>query len=466
MKPHILLSTRRVGMSAIIAMALAAMTSDGMAQSAKFTAKARNMNAIMSDVQSKGKARVIVEFSVSAANLMSKGGLSARKAAVRSGQDAVLASTFGSVAAVSSGRSLSRMKIQPMFAIEVSLAELEKLAADSRVVGIYSDQIAKPTLIDSIKIIKAGPVHRLGGTGTGFIVGIIDTGVERTHDFIRNRVIQGACFSSNSGSFASTCQGGLTEDVGPNAGKPCTVTFICTHGTHVAGIAAGKLRNASAHPGAPRKGVAPGASIIAINVFSFSPSLGLGAFDSDIVKGLEFVFDHRNDFTGKQVASTNMSLGGGGPFTTNCDATSAETGIINALRAANIATAIASGNDGFLNGVSSPGCVSTAITVGSTDKSDVISSFSNSGALVDVLAPGTSIQSSVVGNAFQFFSGTSMATPHVAGTFAALRSLHPGATVSQIENALESTGKNILDTRPGGIHTKPRINVKGAEGVL
>ena len=93
-----------------------------------------------------------------------------------------------------------------------------------------------------------------------------------------------------------------------------------------------------------------------------------------------------------------------------------KSGIDNLL-AVGIATVIASGNASFTTGVSSPACISTAVTVGSTTKWDVVSSFSNSGNPVDLLAPGSDIKSSVASSttAFDFKSGTSMATPHVAG---------------------------------------------------
>ena len=165
---------------------------------------------------------------------------------------------------------------------------------------------------------------------------------------------------------------------------------------------------------------------------------------------------------GVKTASINMSLGGG-LFTSPCDSDATKTPI-DSLKAAGVATAIAAGNNGSVNAVSSPGCISTAITVGSSDKSDQISSFSNMAPMVDLMAPGSSILSSVAvvphsTTTYQFFIGTSMATPHVAGAFAAIRTACPTKTVDQIEAALKSTGTPIVDNRPGGTQTKPRIRV-------
>jgi subtilisin family serine protease len=435
----------------------------GAAQS-ELGVKARNMEVIAAKLQDAGKSRVIVEFSVPKSNLRTQAAMAARKDAVRTGQDQILNAAFGSLAAAEK-HALSRMSIQPKFALSVNRAELETLAADSRVTRIFPDKIVKLNLRESVPLIGADDLQHAGGKGDGFIVAIVDTGVERTHDFLRNRVIAGACFGTNDEGYVSTCKNGKTEDFGKKAGNPCTVSSSCYHGTHVAGIAAGRLKNKAAHAGEPKVGVAPKASIIAINVFS-SNAGDLGAFDSDIEKALEYVLERRNDFEGLAVASINMSLGDSSNNTVDCDDADPLTDVVNDLREANIATVIASGNASSRNGVSAPGCISSAITVSSTTKADAVSSFSNMGSLVDVLAPGSSIRSSVLSNAFGFSSGTSMATPHVTGAWAALRSLHPDASVDEIEAALEDTGVSIFDQRSGGSFTKPRIQIDDAHAAI
>lgn len=443
-----------------IALAGSLAVSSALAQS-PFESKARGLSNITADLDAKGKSRVIVKFAAPASSLRTKAAIAARKDTVRAGQDTILNAAFGSPA-IAERHALTRMSLQPMFALSASKAELDKLAADPRVTAIYRDNISRPTLIQSIPLIGADQLQQVGGTGEGFIVAIIDTGVERSHDFISNRVIAGACYGTTDEGFAPTCKKGKPHDEGKKAGNPCSVSSECFHGTHVAGIAAGKLTHKGAHEGEPRVGVAPKAEIFAVNVFSFSEVDGLGAFDSDIERGLEFALEHRNDFEGLAVASANMSLGDHSVNTVNCDTEDALTGIVNDLREANIATVIASGNDSNRDGVSAPGCISSAITVSATTKSDTVASFSNMGDLVDVQAPGLAIRSSVLNNAFGVASGTSMAAPHVTGTFAALRSLHPDASVSDIEAALENTGNPIHDQRSGGTWTKPRIQVDDA----
>ena len=104
------------------------------------------------------------------------------------------------------------------------------------------------------------------------------------------------------------------------------------------------------------------------------------------------------------------------------------------------------------------------ISVGSVGDSDVASSFSNSADFLSILAPGESIQSAAVGGGTRNGSGTSMATPHVAGAIAAIREAFPAASVDAIENALTLSGQPILDNRNG--ITTPRLRVDQAIAML
>jgi serine protease len=139
--------------------------------------------------------------------------------------------------------------------------------------------------------------------------------------------------------------------------------------------------------------------------------------------------------------------------------------VIQLLRAANIATVVASGNEGFTDGLSEPACVSSAISVGNTTKSDTVNPNSNSASFLSLLAPGTSIVSSVPSfPGVAQLTGTSMAAPHVAGSFALLRQAKPSASVSEILAALQKTGVPIRDPRNG--ITQSRIDVEAALDVL
>jgi subtilisin family serine protease len=134
--------------------------------------------------------------------------------------------------------------------------------------------------------------------------------------------------------------------------------------------------------------------------------------------------------------------------------------VIDQLRTARIATVISSGNNSSSTGVSVPGCITTAITIGNTTKTDIVAGTSNSAAVVDLLAPGTSINSSVPGGGFAQMTGTSMAAPHVAGAIAVLRSIKNDLTVDQIEDILESTGVRLTD--PKNNLSFPRLNLQAA----
>jgi hypothetical protein len=167
------------------------------------------------------------------------------------------------------------------------------------------------------------------------------------------------------------------------------------------------------------------------------------------------------------IVAVNLSLQTGQQFGSNCDAAHAATkAAIDNLRSVNIATIICSGNFSFTNALTAPACVSTAISVGSIDDGSLgtvqgqVSAFSDSSPLLHLLAPGRWINSSIPGNAYSNYSGTSMAAPHVAGAFAILRQRRPNATIDQILAALTNTGQPVTDSRNGIV--KPLIKIDRA----
>ncbi len=337
----------------------------------------------------------------------------------------------------------------PYLVAEVTLTQLDELYRDPRFGAWSEDRILPASLSESGPLVQAPELWALGGRGAGQSVAILDTGVDAAHPFLAERVVAEACFSTSSAANASTsvCPNSQAQQIEAGAARPCSAPG-CEHGTHVAGIAAGR--------GADYSGIAPDADIIAVQVFSQFSGAACGgrprcvaSFTSDQIRALDFVLQLAAE---RHVASVNMSLGGG-RSTTACD-TDMTKPVIDQLRAAGVATAIASGNDGFRDSVSFPACISSAVTVGATSKEDQVADFSNCGPQVDLHAPGENVTSSVPGGGFASFSGTSMATPHVAGAFAALRSARPAATIDEIEAALKESGLNV-----GG---RPRIRVLDA----
>jgi glucose/arabinose dehydrogenase len=189
----------------------------------------------------------------------------------------------------------------------------------------------------------------------------------------------------------------------------------------------------------------------------------LAAYESDVIRGLEYVYEQRDNFN---IAAVNMSLGG--DSYSSAEACDNDNGALKAaidnLRAEGIATVVASGNDGLENAISSPACISSAISVGAVTGSDGVAYFSNSAPWLKTLAPGTSITSAIPGGGFLSKDGTSMAAPHVAGAVAVLNSVAPDAPVDEIEEVLTSTGVLITDARNGV--AVPRVQVDAAAQAL
>ncbi len=336
-----------------------------------------------------------------------------------------------------------------------------------------------------------------GYDGEGWAVAILDSGVDSGHMFFEDRsigneidgyghrVVAEACFGQNVPDFmVSQCADGLPTVIGPGAGQACTGSGDCSHGTHVAGIAAGFNHDSEL------AGVAPAADIVAVQVFGRIDDPGtcsprntpcLTAYDSELLAALEFVYllDQRSipaySELDTRIAVVNMSLGGG-QYGAPCDYSPLKP-VIDLLRSAGIATVISSGNNSYTTSVGSPGCISSAVTVGSTDDGsdgspdfslpttvDAGSSFSNSSPDVQLLAPGRWINSAVVGDGtYANYSGTSMAAPQVTGAFALLRHAREAWSVSEVLAALVDTGVAITDGRAGADgRVLPRIDLAAA----
>jgi len=348
-----------------------------------------------------------------------------------------------------------RYKHFPMISMVVDASEMQRLATAPETAWIELDRRYKASLAQSVPLVEANLAHSQGFTGAGQSIAILDTGVDASHPFLAPRVVAEGCFSSNTSDTSSVCPNGQQSQTGAGAAAPCSVSG-CSHGTHVAGVSAGS--------GPSFTGVAPEANIIAVQVFSQSnstssclpnPAPCTTAFVSDIIAGLEFVLSQASSLN---IAAVNLSLEGGS-FTSFCDSDPTKLAI-DALRAVGIATVVAAGNGGTTNAIASPACISTAVSVGSTTKQDTVSSFSNSASFLTLLAPGGAINSSVAGGGFSVFSGTSQATPHVAGAFAVLRSANPTASVDELISALIASGLPITDSRNQIV--KPRIRITQA----
>jgi len=245
-------------------------------------------------------------------------------------------------------------------------------------------------------------------TGKNVKVAVLDTGVDYSHPQLQG---------STCGDVSNPTVCGKTFVAG-------TTTFFDDHGhgTHVTGIITSDDGDS--------KGVAPDASVWMGKVCNSSGS----CYTSDMAAAMEYVVVNH-------VAKImSISIGGGGTGASNCDkdylANKVNWAVTNGVTAV-----IAAGNSGGI--VSSPGCASKAIAVGAVSKSDIRASWSGSGKALDIVAPGVSIYSTLPGNNYASWDGTSMATPHVAATIALMMEKNPGLSVAQIKSILYSTSKDL-----------------------
>jgi len=339
-------------------------------------------------------------------------------AAVRSAADALPASTPTLDLPSIHGAALTVPKSQAG-AFWSSVVGSKTMAPKTLSAGlstIWLDRKATATLDQSVPLIGAPIAWKAGQDGTGVKVAILDTGVDLKHPDLSDRIAGSQSFVPDQ-----TVQDGFG------------------HGTHVASIIAGS----GAASGGRYKGVAPGAQLLIGKVLDNS---GSGA-ESWIIQGMQWA-------AGSGAKVVNMSLGAGptagnDPLSQAVDDLTASTGTL---------FVIAAGNDGPADQtVAAPGAADAALTVAATDKSDKLADFSSRGPRVDdalkpdIAGPGVSIVAArasgtslgaPVGDYYTTLSGTSMATPHVAGSAAILAEKHPDWKAAQLKAALMSTAKD------------------------
>ncbi len=284
------------------------------------------------------------------------------------------------------------------------------------IAAIHLDGKVKATLDSSVPYIHAPEAWAQGYTGAGVTVAVLDTGYDDTHPDLQGRV------SADSTSFVPG------EDV---------TTDTVGHGTHVASTIAGT----GAASGGKNRGVADGATLLVGKVLG---SDGSGQ-DSWIIEGMEWAAQH--------APIVSMSLGSYEPsdgtdlMAESLNKISEETGAL---------FVVAAGNSGAPETVGSPGSAADALTVGSVDDpSGALSYFSSQGPLSrsgamkpDLTGPGNDVTAARSADSpgegsYVSMSGTSMATPHVAGAAAIVKQQHPEYTAAQLRAALTSTTTDL-----------------------
>jgi hypothetical protein len=319
-----------------------------------------------------------------------------------------------------------------------------------------SGDLDRPFLDVSVDLIGAKTAWGWGYTGAGWYVAVLDTGIRKTHQFFTGKTIVEACFALGSDGVGGTgdCPNGNATMTGPGSAVHHSSTYTSyDHGTHVSGIATGNYGSLA--------GVAKNANIIAVQVFSKFTGNAISSWNSDTLAGLDYIYSIRGSYN---IAAVNMSLGGSTRYSYSCDSDSRKASIDN-LRSVGIATAIATGNNGWCTGISSPGCISTSVSVGSSTDSDGESYFNNWHATLQKLfAPGSYIYSSTGASdsSYASWNGTSMATPHVAGAWALLKHRLSSGSVTDFLNALRTTGVSVTSVCDGYATPIPRIRVDRA----
>ncbi len=384
-------------LSMFIAIAVVLLSSglaDAAGENVKKVTSTGGYAGILSKALKGGSVRLIVQVSApfTAEAGLSESAVMGQRTGINHTQDKVIS---GLTAAGLKSLSSHKYEYIPYLAMTVDRTALDALLASPDVVSVEEDVPVPPTYDWDVTLIGAPALHSAGVTGSGVVVAVLDTGVDKNHPYLSGAVLSEACYSSNDAGYSSSsvCPGGVTDSTAPGSAMPYGGTCPageCDHGTHVSGTIAGRA-GVSGSPGA---GVAPEASIIAIQVFSLFPASYCGgapcvlSFVSDQIKGLERIYALRNSFN---IAALNMSLGGG-KYDANCDSDSRKA-IIDQLRDANIASVISSGNSGYCGSMGAPGCISSAISVGATTSSDGVASYSNSASFLSVFAPGSGIKS-------------------------------------------------------------------------
>jgi subtilisin family serine protease len=295
------------------------------------------------------------------------------------------------------------------FSVEMSEADAERLSEDFRVKFVEEDGVVTadvtqnnpPWGLDRIdqRNRPLSGTYTYNWTGSGVRAYVIDTGIRTSHTQFGGRASN--VFDAFGGSGAD-CNG---------------------HGTHVSGTIGGSTY-----------GVAKSALLRGVRVLDCN---GSGS-NSGVIAGVDWV---RNNHIAPAVA--NMSLGGG--------VSSALDTAVNNLSNAGVTIAVAAGNSNANACNSSPARAANAITVGSTTTTDARSSFSNFGTCLDLFAPGSGILSAWFSSntATATLSGTSMASPHVAGVAALYKQANPSASSTTIRNAIVNNATTNVVTNAG-----------------
>ena len=299
------------------------------------------------------------------------------------------------------------------FVADLSASELAAIRANPNVLAVEPDTIMSVDVdqanatwgLDRIdqRALPRNNTYTYSNTGRGVNAYVIDTGIYAAHSEFVGRVQNG---------FTAITDGKGTDD-------------CHGHGTHVSGTIAGTTY-----------GVAKDVSLIPVRVLGCT---GSGS-TSGVIAGIDWAVSHH---TAGVPAVANMSLGGG--------LSSALNSAVDRAVADGITMVVAAGNSNVDACTASPSSAASAITVGASSSTDARASFSNWGTCLDIFAPGVSITSSMIGSptTTASWSGTSMASPHVAGIAALYLQSNPTAAPANVSGAIINAATPSVVTDAG-----------------
>ena len=367
----------------------------------------------------------------------------------------------------------------PVVAATAARADLGALAALPRVLFVEKEDTLELALRESAPMVQAPQARdETGATGAGVVVAVLDDGIDRAHPDLAGRVVA----SFDAAPAPAPLPVPLPDPLGILQETRLIPTSTAGHGTHVAGIVAG---SGAASDGA-LVGVAPGAALVDVDVFS-----GPNSTTSTLaLRGLEWTMENAARLGVRIVV---MSLGG-----RSSDGTDALSRAVDQAAAQGLLVVAAAGNRGPEPGsVRAPGAAAGALTVGAVDKQGALAGFSARGPTPDgrmkpeLVAPGVGIVSAVpvasttalaalaAGGDPRYgaMSGTSMAAPHVAGVAALLFEIEPALTPEQARTILlasaadagepgvdPATGHGLVDALSAARLARDPVALAGVQG--
>ena len=355
--------------------------------------------------------------------------------------------------ATSAGARLEhRYRAIPAVRLRLEASRLGALLSCPGIAGVGENLALEPALAESTGVTSAREVHESTGfDGAGQVVAVIDTGVDSTLEEL------GGCTGDGCKVLTQIDFSGSSDDP-----ADCSDD---RHGSAVAAIVAGT------------SGVAPGAGIVSLKVFSADVDACETASIAGIEEALDWIIDNLETYP-IRVANISIVLKGT-PTSGACDDAVGYTAGVEAARAAGVLVVAAAGNDAAAEAVQYPACLSSVMAVTASYDADVgricwgsceqpvcvddttgadkLLCSADGGPLVDVAAPGAIIHAAGVDS-----GGTSMAAPHVAGAAALLAEAYPGVSVSNLVAALETSSDVVEDARSETTYRYPRLDLVDA----